>query len=129
MHQRTGWIVTLAAVLLFAWAPLASADPGHGGRMDPDERQRLRSELRSQAFEERMRMRAWRDGAPTPSAGALAPDAAPYRGRGWGDGRRDWGSPAGPPAPEGAPDGRPWRLSPEERQNLRRQLRDARGDH
>ena len=133
--------VLSALVLLGSVAAPGWAANGHVGRLDPDERQRLRGDLRQQAFEERLRMRdermrargdagAYPGGAPggyaplrppgfPPGPGAPAGPAigsGPYENRG-----------AGPP-PAGAISVEPGgpRLIPDERQQLRRQLREAR---
>ena len=131
--------VLLALALLGSVAAPGWAANGHGGRLDPDERQRLRGDLRQQAFEERLRMRDERmraRGEPGAAPGGYPGGAPPLRPQGNPPGP---GMPAGPaigaapyenrgvpPAGAiGADPGGP-RLSPDERQQLRRQLREAR---
>ncbi len=123
------WGVSLAAlcmaVLALGAAP-ALAQPH--GRMDPSERQRLRMELREHAIEQRRQFGGrgayagpgW-NGAPAygtayPPGAHVAPPPGAYA------------APGGYPPPAAyAPPGPGGRLSPEERMQLRRQLRDARG--
>ena len=116
-------------------------------RLDPEERIRLRRELRRHALEDRVRAReAWRGGpphrfdAPPPAAApgyGVPPVDSPmgYRGPGYpggapgGQGGPVLGPALSPPV-HGQADGPGHaggpRLSPEERQALRRQLREAR---
>ena len=102
------------------WPLVTLAQPQ--SRLEPHERERLRHELREQAREERHRMREerhrMRDAGP-PADGALpghAPAPRPY-------GRADWRSEAPEPGRQG--DARA-RMSPEEREALRLQLRERR---
>ncbi|MCM5569139.1 hypothetical protein M6I34_01310 [Burkholderiaceae bacterium FT117] len=86
-----------------AHAPQAAAQPGGRqqpgrGRLDQDERDRLRRDLRERGFE------GWPRREAEPERGA---------GRGFGGPGRDPGF------------GQPGRLSDDERQQLRRQLREA----
>jgi len=124
----------LAAVLVGV-AP-ASHAAGPGMRLDPDERERLRGELRDQPWHRRESYpgpdspagagAARHFNAPVPMFGparhgapALAPSVGPRDpARGWAPvGDTGWDR-RGPPA-------HPARLSPDERRELRRQLRDV----
>ena len=126
----------LATLLAVATLP-AVAHPG--GRLDPDERQRLRGELRQQMQEDRARMRAEHEERARLRA-ERAGDAPGWRLGRWSDMAPGTppmgGGPFGPPA-EGAPPPAsaltpppahppPQRLSADEREQLRRQLREAR---
>jgi uncharacterized membrane protein len=123
-------IVSLALCLAMLGVPGRAAAAGpHGHRLDPAERDRLRGDLRQQAFQERMQLReqraAGRLGEWTGEAGAM-PGRGPMAGHppqagGWA------AMPDRGPAPAGGgfmPG--PGRLSPDERQMLRQQLRESR---
>lgn len=107
-------LVCVAATLM---SPAAAQLPGE--RLDAAERQRLRGDLRQRAQDERQQ--AGRDsirpGAPATAPGWQPAPPAGYAAPG------GHASPGGYASPVG--DGGP-RLSPEERQQLRRQLRDVR---
>lgn len=100
-------ISAIGLVLLVASPQIALAQNGPG-RLDAGERQRLRMELRQRANDDRAHGHPsvqFQPAAPNPNPGGYA---APMNGPG---GFR----------PDGAP-----RLSPEERQQLRLQLRESR---
>ena len=89
----------------------ALADPP-GGRLPPDERERLRQELRQQRFEESQRARQRDERLQVPRQGGAAPGdrgANPGTWRGAYPDNRDYGQ---------------QRMSPEERRQLRMLLRE-----
>lgn len=106
-------LVALLALLVLASGALAQ------GRLEPHERERLRHELREQAREDRHRMRdqgPTRDDARRGVPPVHGPPARPVDVAGWR-------SEALEPGRSGEP--RP-RMSPEEREALRVQLRERR---
>ncbi|MFT3804113.1 MAG: hypothetical protein QM766_23230 [Burkholderiaceae bacterium] len=135
MGIRALALVSLALVLIGAAPALHAAGPP-GMRLAPDERERLRGELRDQPWHRR-EPRFGPDGqnggagprhfgGPGPAfapgsfgAPAMAPSGGPRDpGRGWAPASDAGWDRHGPP-PE------PARLSPDERRELRRQLRDV----
>lgn len=120
----------IACCGLAALAPPAQAQRNGYAQQDPAERQRQRQELRQQIFEQRARAMQERGlgGVPPPAPIQQGTAVAPG---GYGAVQGGYAGPQGGYAASyGAPgyrgDGTP-RLSIEERQQLRRQLREARG--
>jgi hypothetical protein len=118
--------VSLACLLLLAACASAIASPPHG-RLDANERQRLREDLRHQYRDERV---------VPPGGGELPAYPAPPMQRrgppGYGPGPAHRGAPSYGDAPGygGGPPGwgddRHYRMSPEEREQLRHMLRERR---
>ena len=94
------------------------------GRMDPVERERLRHDLREQAREERHRSRERHPAREGAQGGARRADSMTQRPPPQSSEGRAWPSPRAPHGP-GGDDGRR-RLTPEERDALRMQLRERR---
>lgn len=130
--SRSSALAQLALATLLAVAAGQSA-AHQGGRLDPDERQRLRGELRQQMQEDRARLRAERHAEPAQGRGLrigrwsdMAPGTPPM-GNGPFAPTTDAPPPAAGHAPAGVPAAPPvQRLTADEREQLRRQLREAR---
>lgn len=126
VRRRVWTLVSVWLSLVLLAGPANSWAHGQGERLDSAERQRLRWELRQRAIEERMRAQ----GAVPPVGGSQPghPQTGGYPNLGGYPYQQAYprhGYPyQGAPVPQGAypmP-----RLSPEERQQLRRQLREGR---